>query len=100
MQAVNLVLVIGHLIEEQKPDLANLWWTSVPKCDDQPLHQQVLVINRYWREQLGMLTVDTANIRGLLCDTTEPKYWFENFKQYVIPFIIANNLPDKKLFHN
>lgn len=98
MQHVNLVQVIGHLIEEQKPDLATSWFTSVPACGELSLYQQIVVINRYWRSQLGILAIDTSSLRKLLDDHVEPGDWLENFKKYLLPFIIDHNLPNVTLF--
>ncbi len=96
MQFVNLVQVIYHLIAEQNPYSATRWLDTAPVIKRQSLHEQVVLINRYWREELGMLTIDTTKLRLQLSDDTEPNAWLSNFEQYLIPFILTYHLPFRK----
>lgn len=54
--------------------------------------EQVL-LNRYWRVELGLLAVDTISEREALVDNVPAMVWLSNFQVYVLPTIVRHNLP-------
>jgi hypothetical protein len=54
---------------------------------------ELVVLNRYWRLQLSKLPFDTRAERECLCDGGDFEPWLVNFKNIVLPTIVANKLP-------
>ncbi len=51
------------------------------------------ILNRFWRLQLGNLRVDTIGARECLVDCKDKQIWVENFIAYVLPVIVDRHLP-------
>jgi phage-related tail fiber protein len=60
---------------------------NVPVADQQKL------VNAFWRLQLGKLPINTIDARECLSDTVCPETWIKDFTKFVVPIIVANNLP-------
>lgn len=58
-----------------------------------PLNAQRFFINRYWRDQLGRLPINTMNVRYCLVDEGDFEHWLVLFREQVAPCIVENNLP-------
>lgn len=54
---------------------------------------QRFLINRYWRETLGALDVDTLNARYCLVQEGSVDDWVRAFREGVVKCIVANNVP-------
>ena len=58
------------------------------------MDQQTRELNRFWRLNLGMLSVNTFSERSSLINDIQPEYWLDNFERYVLPTVIENQLPN------
>lgn len=58
-----------------------------------PPQAQRYFINRYWRDVIGRLQINTMNIRYCLVDEGDFEHWLVLFREQVAPCIVENNLP-------
>ena len=58
-----------------------------------PSNVQRHLLNRYWSQQLMSTFVPSMDERYCLIPNGEVSDWLKLFKQKVLPFAIANNLP-------
>lgn len=71
-------------------------WEAKVHPDAHVVHDasiQRFLINRYWRETLGALPIDTMDIRYCLVEQGSTEDWLRLFKQGVVKCIVDNNIP-------
>ena len=57
---------------------------------------QRFLINRYWRENIGLLPENTLQVRQCLIDQGPIEDWLRLFEQGVIPCVMRNIQPKSK----
>ncbi len=55
--------------------------------------EDMRLINRFWRLQLGNLRTDTIDARECLVNCKDKQIWLDNFNAYVLPVILERHLP-------
>lgn len=60
---------------------------------DKAANIQRHLLNRYWDLQLKMTTKHAVNERYFLVPNGNVEDWLGLFKNHVLPFVVANNLP-------
>lgn len=58
-----------------------------------PEEEQIKSLSYFWTMQLGSLSFSTIEEREYLLTDVDGKTWLARFKKYVLPLIIANDLP-------
>lgn len=76
----------------QKIDIFLSNHTIADAKDLDPIAQRFL-LNQYWRLQLMTASVSSTNERFNLLDSGEPNDWLRMFAQFVIPFLVEQDLP-------
>lgn len=94
----SLVGDVYRVIHAQRPDLAELFLSRYnPSMFNRPGRAPLDNMNSFWQDQLSNLehtyNIRTVEIREYLCPSNAPTVWLEHFTTYVLPVIIANNLP-------
>lgn len=92
--AINLARVVTDLLTKHSLALANEW----VRLYQAQLHvfnaqEEIICINRFWRNQLGNLPFPTVSERECLDDRMATEDWLFNFERYVIPTIVQHQLP-------
>ncbi len=62
----------------------NVWDTNNPPAPT----EQIKILTRFWQTQIGMLRTDTVRIRKCIVESHCPDIWMDNFKRYVLPYIL------------
>lgn len=75
---------ISHLLEVQ-----------ASYSEPSTVEEQIFLVNRCWRQIIGLQVNDSSNVRYSLIDPpgVTPDDWWESFSKGVIPCVVANNLP-------
>ncbi len=55
--------------------------------------EDMKLLNRFWRLQLGNLRINTIDARECLVDCQDKQVWIENFATYILPVIVERHLP-------
>lgn len=90
----NVVGAVTDAISASNPAAAIRFARSF-HCDSKDPHQQVVELNRYWRDELSRLHISTISARSCLIDRIEPTDWLRHFKGMVLEQILANDLPQR-----
>ena len=84
-------LEVYQLMAEENRELAERFLASAPASPY--VEEQLVMINRYWRSELGRLSINTISERECLIDKIDPSDWLRHFRNQVLPTIIRFNLP-------
>lgn len=93
---VDLIEEISALMQNQGHPEPRRW---IQKLDQRALDTTIelrvrrILINRFWRTELGMLEVDTTNERFALSDNGPVGNWLCSVAATVIPIAVQLNLP-------
>lgn len=88
-----VALVDAILVSKNHTD-PNKWKTNptiVEALTKEP-KLQIFLINRYWRQQLGKLSIVTIPTRFALADDASTDEYLQLFKVIVAPVIVANGI--------
>lgn len=80
---------VRKLIAENDPALAERYCDVAPRETE----NQVVHHNRFWRSELGRLSVNTISERECLIDEIDPRDWLRHFRNHVLPTIVRFKLP-------
>lgn len=80
---------VHKLIAENDPVLAERFSDVAPRG----IEDQVFLQNRFWRSELGRLSVNTISERECLIDEIDPRDWLRHFRNHVLPTIVRFKLP-------
>ena len=93
-----LVQVITDLLRKHNHPAPSEWESQVHQdafiSPDQGI--QRFLINRYWRQEIGLYNENTIAIRQYLIDQGSINDWLRLFEQGVIPCVIRNIQPRNK----
>lgn len=95
LEGKRLVQVISELLAKHNHPNPRDWEAFVHKdafISPDPGIQRFL-INRYWRETLGLYKENTLQVRQCLIDSGSFEDWLRLFEQGVIPCVLRNTLP-------
>lgn len=87
----SLVHQVSDLIAQNDPHAARRFEHLVRASADHA--EEILQLNRYWRSELGRLSINTISERECLIDRIAPVDWFRHFRSQVLPTILRFNLP-------
>lgn len=90
---LTLSAAVYSALAAQDLNCAQQFAQSYPDLPDEPLHEQVVRMNRYWRDQLGSLNISTTSVRECLVDDCEVQDWIRLFAAEVAPVVCAVGLP-------
>lgn len=93
-----LVNDVYAILARHRADLAMLFLSRYNQSMfNRPGRTDIENLNSFWQDQLSNLehtyNIRTVEIREYLCPSNAPTVWLEHFTTYVLPVIIANNLP-------
>lgn len=54
---------------------------------------EIVLLNRFWRQQLGVLTINTLNEREWLVDDVDGVTWVQFFQNNILNTVIREDLP-------
>ncbi len=87
--SLDLHIEVRKLIAENDPVLAERFSDLAPRGGDDQVFRQ----NRFWRSELGRLSVNTISERECLIDEIDPRDWLRHFRNHVLPTIVRFKLP-------
>lgn len=95
----NVGLAVHELLMERSGTCAGrfslMFLQGQPKwVEGLPVESQIILLNVFWRVQLGSLNYDTSKERGMLFDGVDANIWLANFKKYVVNTVVNNQLPN------
>lgn len=88
---------VFQLLSQCNPLLASAWRTLYAEPADQSTANQIVCINRFWRDQLAHLSANTLRERESLVDIIVPQDWVRLFNENVLPTIIRYQLPVQRM---
>lgn len=93
-----LVQVISELLEKHGHPASREWEASVHQDAFISLDRGVqrFLINRYWRDTIGLFSENTLQVRQCLIDSGSFEDWLRLFETGVIPCVIRNIQPKNK----
>ncbi|HXQ36810.1 MAG TPA: hypothetical protein VN843_22550 [Anaerolineales bacterium] len=94
---IDLVALVRYALEQQglHERVANGFNNHpviIDASDKQPSVQRWL-LNHYWFLQLIDSEVDTMSVRSYLIHNGTEEDWMKLFVQYILPFVVKNDLP-------
>lgn len=99
MPTRNLAIELLELLQRHSQEHAERWkalfmdeythWNNALPLEN----DQISTINEFWRIQLGMLEIDTIQVRSYLIDDISPDFWMDNFKRYILDTVLQHTLP-------
>lgn len=87
MQQPSLKTRVRDAISEESHFAARLFDRTFfhPTREHEPTKLQLVCdLNKYWRKELGLLSIDTMQARSALVDTDDVEYWLRSFHDNVI----------------
>lgn len=92
--APRLTEIISDLLRKHNHPNPTQWALYVHKDahESEDVNIQRFLINRYWREVIGMYPENTLSVRECLIDTGHIEDWIRLFETGVIPCILRNTL--------
>lgn len=95
-RTVNFYQIVYDCLGRHSTSAADKWARKFPStaADDVDVAVQQRNVNAFWRLQLGRLSIDTINARECLSDEVCPATWLKDFGHYVVPVLLAHNLPE------
>ena len=91
---INLARVVTDVLGKHSAAAAAEWSRQYEEYNRAYQEQNELsLINRFWRIQLGRIGVSTISERECLIDNIAVEDWLFHFERSVVPMIIANGLP-------
>lgn len=88
-----VTFVAGQIAKAVSPQAAQRFEAAAAGYANDPVDQQIVYLNRFWRRQLSALTVDTISAREALIDGCDYSEWQSLFIRHVLPPVIKHNLP-------
>lgn len=86
---------IFQLLQHFNYEMASKWKMLYAEPLDQSVKGQIISANRFWREQLAHLPVNTIDERECLIDHILLEDWLRLFESNVLPTAIRWNLPQQ-----
>jgi len=90
--STNVVAAVVDLLAEKNPSAATRFtrqFRSTANTDK----DEIVALNRFWRDQLSSLHVSTISERACLVDDIATRDWLRHFRLLVLPLIVKNDLP-------
>jgi hypothetical protein len=85
--------VIYDALNVSSPACAHAWNRISPIIGMTDDMRAIQIANQFWRIQISSVPGDTRHERMCLVDTMRPSDWQYDFVKYVVPLIVANQLP-------
>lgn len=92
MTTTSLASQVHALFKEKKPELAEIFQASFVgkfKTDK----EEVVALNRYFRQVLLQAPIPTQDERGCLIDDLAPATWLKYFRTHALPTMVRFDLP-------
>lgn len=88
-----LATAIYSALASHSLDCARAFLEIYPDSNTDSIESQIHQANRFWRLQLGSLSVDTIEARDYLVECNDANDWLRLFCENVVPVIVAFGLP-------
>lgn len=89
----NLINLVYDRLHAADSKLAQRYWKDAIMYEDDNDLIQMKWLNSYWQKHLGLLDVDTINVRSKLIGDIKPEYWISNFNRYVLNTVVTHGVP-------
>lgn len=91
--SINVASAIHSALAALSMDAANAFQQLYSAPTGLTVEQQIKHANCFWRQQLGLASVNTTSVRECLMDHCEYQDWIRWFASEVAPAIVGLGLP-------